>query len=228
MTQPFDFLNKTPGLIIAKDIQSIYLNITQDFASLLGFKSSEECTGKRDYDIPSKAAEFADQFIKMDKQVITENKKMIALDIQEYTSGWKMILVERNPLKNSDGQVIGLFNQCIDVSETAAFRPYLILHQLDNKISGKSLSPVSYTLSQSHSPFLLTEKQEYCLFLLIRGKTVKEIAKVLSISPRTVESHIEALKIKLRCRSKSEIIEKAIMSGFLHYIPGVAQSSLKL
>lgn len=219
MARRFNFVADLPGLVIAKDDRSIYLSISQDFAKLLGWQSALNCPGKSDYDIPCKAAEFADEFIKMDKKAILSGEKMLALDIQQYTDGWKLVLVERNPIKNECGLSIGLFNQCIDISNTSFFRAYLLLHQLDNKLLGKNTKPVSYTLSDSHCPLPLTEKQENCIFLLIRGKTVKEIAKILGISPRTVESHLEAVKNKLNCQNKSEIIEKAIDSGFLYYVP---------
>lgn len=219
MEDEFDFVPTLPGLMIAKDNYSLYLNISQDFAKLLGWKNPHQCLGKTDYDIPSKASKFADEFIKMDKIVVDSAKKMLALDIQSYANGWRLILVERNPILNNNQTVRGLFNRCIDVSETNLFANCLDLYRLDNQLYGKSLKPVSYVLDGTHSPFPLTEKQETCLFLLIRGKTVKTIAKILKISPRTVESHLEAIKKKLYCKYNSELIEKTINSGFLYYIP---------
>lgn len=61
----------------------------------------------------------------------------------------------------------------------------------------------------------LTKKQEDCLSLIIRGKTVKEIAKFFNLSPRTIDSHINALKSKLNCKYKSDIIEKVINIGLV-------------
>ena len=48
---------------------------------------------------------------------------------------------------------------------------------------------------------------------------MKEIALVLGISVRTVETHFETIKHKLGCCNKSQLIEKAIDSGFLFHIP---------
>jgi DNA-binding CsgD family transcriptional regulator len=48
---------------------------------------------------------------------------------------------------------------------------------------------------------------------------MKEIAKILNLSVRTVESYFMIIKLKLGCNNKSQIIEKAINSGFLYYIP---------
>lgn len=223
MMKDLNFINELPGLVIAKDCQSRYLNISPAFAKLLGWKSAHECQGVTDYEIPCKAVEFADEFIKLDKKVIDSKESMLALDIQNYSAGWKLVLVERNTLVLEIGT--GLYNQCIDVSNTNLFRPYFILHQLDNKLYGKSHRPVSYVLNNNHSPLALTEKQENCLFLLIRGKSLKEIAKILEVSPRTIEDHIEAIKHKLNCQYKSELIEKAINSGFLYYVPEALQKN---
>jgi DNA-binding CsgD family transcriptional regulator len=53
----------------------------------------------------------------------------------------------------------------------------------------------------------------------MRGKSMKQIASILNLSVRTVESYFALIKLKLGCNNKSQIIEKAINSGFLHYIP---------
>ena len=49
---------------------------------------------------------------------------------------------------------------------------------------------------------------------MIRGKTAKEIAVILNLSPRTIEHHIENIKIKTNSDSKSELIDKM----FLHVL----------
>ncbi len=59
----------------------------------------------------------------------------------------------------------------------------------------------------------LTMRESQCLTELIKGKTAAEIAKVLHISSRTVESHLESIKSKLNCNSKSELISKVFQTG---------------
>lgn len=54
---------------------------------------------------------------------------------------------------------------------------------------------------------------------LIRGKSSKSIARKMSISYRTVEFHIDNIKTKFGCRSKSELISVAIQLGYLSIIP---------
>jgi len=53
----------------------------------------------------------------------------------------------------------------------------------------------------------ITRREAECLYLLSQGKCIKEIAKVLNISPRTAECYITHLKEKLNCRFKDELIK---------------------
>ena len=56
----------------------------------------------------------------------------------------------------------------------------------------------------------LSSREIACAKLLVLGKTAHAIAEQLYISPRTVETHLQHLKEKLHCRSKSELISKLI------------------
>lgn len=74
--------------------------------------------------------------------------------------------------------------------------------------------PSSLTLSQIHSRELyhrqsftkVSEREYECLELLAKGGTAKSIANILSISPRTVETHLTSLKTKFDLSSKQELI----------------------
>jgi DNA-binding CsgD family transcriptional regulator len=54
----------------------------------------------------------------------------------------------------------------------------------------------------------LSQKQTECVCLLACGKTAKEIARIMNISPRTVEEHINIVKYKLDSYTRSDIWEK--------------------
>lgn len=63
---------------------------------------------------------------------------------------------------------------------------------------------------------LLTPREKECLCFILRGKTAKEIAGLMSISFRTVEFHIMNIKEKLNCSSRSQLIEYSIDNGYLN------------
>jgi DNA-binding CsgD family transcriptional regulator len=119
--------------------------------------------------------------VKNDQEVIlTEKPKMVMEPIIIFNGNRHNALSYKIPLRARTGKVIG--------------------------ISGITVLLDAESSSPDH--YLLSKRQEECLFLLVRGKTTKEIAQALCLSPRTVESYINEIKIKMSCSSKSQIIEK--------------------
>ena len=68
--------------------------------------------------------------------------------------------------------------------------------------------------SKTNSNTPIAPREIECIIYILRGKTSKQIAKILELSHRTIEFYVNRLKIKLHCHSKSELIEK-ILSGKL-------------
>jgi DNA-binding CsgD family transcriptional regulator len=75
------------------------------------------------------------------------------------------------------------------------------------------LNGLSAKMSSLQGP--LSPRQQECLFFMTRGKTAKEIGKMLGCSHRTIETHIDHIKSKFQCSTKGELIEKAFENGFL-------------
>lgn len=65
----------------------------------------------------------------------------------------------------------------------------------------------------SHIYSLLTNRQQQCAHLLMKGMSAKIIARELSLSFRTVETYLHDLKIRLHCKNKTELILK--LSNFI-------------
>lgn len=55
---------------------------------------------------------------------------------------------------------------------------------------------------------ILSKRQSDIVRLVVKGNTMKEIAKLLKLSPRTVEHYFEMIKIKLNVSSRSELMAK--------------------
>lgn len=78
----------------------------------------------------------------------------------------------------------------------------------------KILQHSTFELKESYPDYKLTRRESEVLFFLIRGRTLREIGANLFISTCTVESHLQSLKSKLDCKTKSDVIEKVISSNF--------------
>jgi DNA-binding CsgD family transcriptional regulator len=61
----------------------------------------------------------------------------------------------------------------------------------------------------------LTGREIEVLRLIAAGLSAKETAKILAIAPRTVERHIDHIRLKTRTRNRSHMIAFAIESGYL-------------
>jgi len=63
---------------------------------------------------------------------------------------------------------------------------------------------------------LLTEREAHCALLSIFGYTSKQIAKLMILSPRTVEHYIVCIKKKFYIQTRSELIITLLQSDFVH------------
>ncbi len=82
---------------------------------------------------------------------------------------------------------------------------------LKNKLieQNTSVSLSSYVVRYK----ILTEREREIAQFVIQGKTAKETAKLLELSYRTVERHLDNIKLKLNCVKKAELIVKLLTEG---------------
>ncbi len=60
----------------------------------------------------------------------------------------------------------------------------------------------------------LTERQQEVLALLVKGNTMREVATILKITPRTVAFHKYRMMSALKISSSAELIRYAVKHGF--------------
>jgi len=105
-------------------------------------------------------------------------------------------------LKRSGGR--DLVNAIRQVHEGGAF--------LESSVARKVLD--AYTRPEEHEKPLLTERETEVLKLLAEGKTNKEIALILKISPKTVSVHRTNIMSKLNIRTSLELIRYVAQHEF--------------
>jgi DNA-binding CsgD family transcriptional regulator len=66
--------------------------------------------------------------------------------------------------------------------------------------------PKAFSFTCNQRGVRITRQELLCLGLLARGYDLKDIARLLSISPRTVEFHLNQIKLKCDMPSKSQLL----------------------
>lgn len=100
-------------------------------------------------------------------------------------------------IKQAENQKIFLpFNKTLDLNNTL--------------IKTEDFNILPHKTNRNYS---LTKRQLQCCLLLTKGKTSREIAASLDLSPRTVEYYLEIAKTKLNCKNKFELIFKLSTLG---------------
>ncbi len=77
-------------------------------------------------------------------------------------------------------------------------------------------------LGANHPNIYFTNREAEVMIQLLKGKTISAVAAVLSLSPRTIEFYVKNMKVKLACRTKSELIGRVFASEFVKNIDFLA------
>jgi DNA-binding NarL/FixJ family response regulator len=73
------------------------------------------------------------------------------------------------------------------------------------------LMRIAYSTAPELSPIeTLTSKEREVLTLLGQGRKTSEIADTLSISPKTIDTHVMRMKVKLDCKNRIQLLKFAI------------------
>ncbi len=91
----------------------------------------------------------------------------------------------------------------------------ILLDQTAVDVLVKSLGDKKTSIKVNDITVCLTKQEAERILHLLRYKTVKDIAKILQLSPSAIEDHIDKLKHKLSCNTETELIEVALQEGFL-------------
>lgn len=195
-----------------KDTKFRFMSCSENLSELAGEDSPGSMIGKDDHSlIWQKDASF---FREKDSQIIKTDLKYInvveAIDVVTGHGIIKQhILITKAPLFNSRGKCIGIAGSHLNLpsyEEDASDEP----SALDEK--GRLWLPDS--LCNEY----LTRKEVSVLRLILLGKTSKQSAKILGLSPRTVEEYTEKIKRKMQCASKYEIHAVAVEHGITHIL----------
>ncbi len=223
------FVEAYPGYAVLSDIETVTpISASQVAMRGLGFKSLKQMKKTSYYDMPVKACKLAKFFAQTDKELALGAPYVRVLLYFCLRNDEKILaLCEKIPVKDKNGKVAAAFVHILDITQynLVDISRYLKLAERDRCVVDNSGQFYYKLYTNDHHQYNLSLREMECLFYLLRGKTVKTIAKILHLSPRTVESYVERIKYKFQCLSKSELLEKAIIQGYMNVLP---QSILSL
>jgi len=214
----FDYM---PGCWGCKDVDSVFMYANEEYGKIIGVKHHLDCIDRTDFDMPCATVECAHLFRAQDKEVLVSQKKLQVLDIHPFSDGqWKAYIFTKTPLIEDGERVIGTIFHGVDITSVNIIDLWSLLGKVSVKEKKIDLiSQTSYIIHHSRDQLNLTNRESETIFFILRGKSAKQIAKILTISHRTVEQYIEKLKYKFNSVNQRELIENAIAMGYLNYIP---------
>lgn len=224
-----EFIDQVPGLFLVMDLKSRFIAANKTALKWSGFKSYDTMESQTYYNMPCKVAEQHENFVNQDEVTRERNNPVRILGYYCYANNdWKILFGEKYPIKNKNNEIIAAVSHFNDITNYNL----IDLSKILNITTDKSLikihrKQVGYILENTYPNLPLSQRQCECMFFLLRGKTSKEIAKILNLSFRTIEGYIAQIKYKLNCSTKSEIIEKAITDGYINIIPNTLLEELR-
>lgn len=190
---------------------SYFYQLNESTADSLGFVSIEDGIGKSVRETAKN--ETREKILSHDKILIEKDQSIFEEIMFNRKSDdiSKPYLLIKFPLYDyKNNKLLGIFGVAISLDPTQTNSISTSLTTLtDTGLLGPSSSKNILTPFQvDNTTFTFREKD--VMHYLVLGKSAKEIAFILGISPRTVEEYIANIKVKLNVSSKSAVIEKVI------------------
>lgn len=216
-------MDTSSNLYLIKDANSSILVANDIAANYLGYNCPDDMMGKsiKAENYPCDTHELAPLFYLEDKHVLLTKKQYSFLCYTRFAdNNWHMMYGTKTPILDSNGEAIGLMDNYMDVTQNPFFNfSYLLLNEEILSTMQKSRGQFTHRITASIEELDITDRQLECLYFAMCGKNSNEIAETLQLSKRTIESHMENLKKKLNCKSKTTLIELALHKGLLNYVP---------
>ncbi|VVD74554.1 LuxR family transcriptional regulator [Pandoraea iniqua] len=215
------FFDAMPGCWGCKDVDSAFLYANESYARLMGVAHPMDLPGRTDFELPCRTVECASEFRAQDAEVMRTRRTLEVFDWHPYADDeWQAHVVTKTPLMDDAGQVVGTIFHGANLSSVPA---YVALGPLLNQMwCGDRVTMREGQTSLAidrHIDIALSSRACEVIFFYVRGWSAKMIGKVLGVSPRTVEMHLEVLKEKFRASTRAELMDSAIALGYLTRIP---------
>lgn len=198
-----------PVNVYFMDIDSCMRKVNDQTAKSCGYISTVNAIGKSIRDVSKK--ETANRIIKNDREIISNRINKVTTETYTRLDDIDLTAISiKFPWYQND-EVIGVMGCSILVDQ----QNITSLSDTLSKLMQTGLLMPSQAVASSLPGLIIDdvyfdERDQQILYLTVRGKTAKNIARIISISHRTVEHRIEKIKLKLSVATRSELIDKVI------------------
>jgi len=188
-----DLLN-LPCHVFWKNQEGTYQGYNDYGAIRLGYTKGDEVINQNDLEIFPK--DIALSYQENDRMVMRTQEQIFFPELGVLKKGAPVrFLSYKIPIYNNQQLVSGIlgmsFTRSVNITISA-----------DQLAADCNHDPFFH----QPSPTKLSERENVCMQYLCIGLTIKEIARKLQISPRTVECYIDRVKEKLNCHNKATLI----------------------
>lgn len=214
------FIRQMPGFVAWKTPDSVYASTNLLCAQLAGYKNIDSYIGTTDYEWKCDAVEFAEDIRKQDQLVLSSNTAWNSFNIMKFNKRLTYYFSHKSVIVDPTNKKLGILFVGTILTDDAIIKALTSLANSDPQKSEKKIQTNIYSIAKEYEcPYQLSQRQQECLFYLLKGNSAKQIGKLLNISNRTVEGYIDHLKVKFGCLTRQQLFEKAIAQGYYYKIP---------
>ena len=197
-------LASMPLGMLFKDLNSQYVMGNTVIAEIVGADSTDDLIGLSADTLCNR--EFAESNNENDIKIISSQ----AMAIMEEAGKCNDILKQAIAIKfpwYADDKIVGTLGFSINIDSHSL--PHFASTMTNFMSTGLLGSTQSLSIpSMQHDAVYFTKRELDVLNFLVKGMSAKAIAEKLSRSTRTIEHHIENMKLKANCDSTFELIDK--------------------
>lgn len=176
--------------VFSKSLNGTQLFANQPLADCAGLKI-EDMLGRNDYNLPW--AECADKLVEADNVAINTKQTIVTEEKMITASGERCVYVStKSPLYDSNDNIVGTFGMAINIKKV-------------KRASQFEQLPQEKVLFDRKNPIALSSREIECINWMVKGKSAEEIGKILNLSRRTIETHIENIKAKTKCYKQFQL-----------------------
>jgi DNA-binding CsgD family transcriptional regulator len=197
------------------DRDGYYLGCNDLMAEMAALRNRQLVAGKTNYELiwTEQAQQFTDECENVFSNASNKNFFHYAVAPSYVASGY----TTRMPLYNSADVMVGVFGitHVTEKKDVTSFADTESFHEYLKTLQERALvfNGGSNSKSLVIDGVSLTARESACLNLLSKGFSFKHIAIKLGISPRTVETHLGKIKIKLGCLRTTDLVRKMYECG---------------